>query len=84
MFPVSILTAGMGVNFTCVSYHGSMDFGIIVDPDLVPNHDSIASGLKDALAQYLALSQPKKRTRKKPAAKTKRKPAAKKTQARRK
>lgn len=93
MFPVSILTAGMGMNFTCVSYHGSMDFGIIVDPDLVPNHDSIASGLKDALAQYLTLSKPKKRTRKKPAAKTKRKPAAKtakstsstkKTQARRK
>ena len=30
MYPMSILTAGMGVNFTCVSYRDTMDFGIIV------------------------------------------------------
>ncbi len=78
MFPISILTAGMGVNFTCISYRDSMDFGVIVDPDLVPNHESITTGLEDALTEYIALCQPEKKTQKKPAAKAKRKPAARK------
>jgi WS/DGAT/MGAT family acyltransferase len=71
MYPMSILTAGMGVNFTCVSYHNNMDFGIIVDPDLLPHHDTIASGLEDALAEYIALCKPSRKNRKQSAAKAK-------------
>ena len=78
MYPVSILTAGMGVNFTCVSYCDHMDFGIIVDPDLLPNHDTITAGMEHALSEYIALCKPQQKNRKKPAAKAKRKPAAKK------
>ena len=59
MYPMSILTAGMGVNFTCVSYRDKMDFGIIVDPDLLPHHDTITPRLEAALAEYIALCKPK-------------------------
>jgi diacylglycerol O-acyltransferase len=58
MYPMSILTAGMGVNFTCVSYLDSMDFGIIVDPDLMPHYETISSRLEGALIEYLALCRP--------------------------
>ena len=47
MYPMSILTAGMGINFTCVSYCDTMDFGIIVDPELVPQHTELATGLEE-------------------------------------
>jgi hypothetical protein len=63
----------MGVNFTCVSYRDTMDFGIIVDPDLLPHHDTIAIGLEQALAEYIALCKPTQKGRKKPAVKAKRK-----------
>ena len=71
MYPISILTAGMGVNFTCISYHKNMDFGIMVDPDLLPHHDAIAAGLQDGLEQYMALCKTKRKAGKKPATKAK-------------
>jgi diacylglycerol O-acyltransferase len=58
MYPMSILTAGMGVNFTCVSYLDSIDFGVMVDPNLLPHHETITSGLEGALSEYLALCRP--------------------------
>ena len=73
MYPMSILTAGMGVNFTCVSYRDTMDFGIIVDPDLLPHQDTIAFGLEAALVEYKALCKPQRKARKSPAVKAKRK-----------
>ena len=63
MYPMSILTAGMGVNFTCVSYLDSMDFGIIVDPDLMPHSETITSRLEGALIEYLALCRPEPSSR---------------------
>jgi WS/DGAT/MGAT family acyltransferase len=77
MYPMSILTAGMGVNFTCVSYRDNMDFGIIVDPDLLPHQDTIASGLEAALDEYKALCKPQRKSRKRPTVKAKRKAAPK-------
>lgn len=74
IYPMSILTAGMGINFTCVSYSGTMYFGIIVEPDLVPHHHVLAEALETALAEYLALCKPKRSARPKRAAR-----AAKKT-----
>jgi hypothetical protein len=61
----------MGINFTCMSYCDGMDFGIVVEPDLVPNHDAIAEKLQEAFTLYLGLCTP----RKKPAAKAPRKKA---------
>ena len=81
MCPMSILTAGLGINFTCISYADSMDFGIVVEPDLVPAHEELALGLEKALRQYHALCKPGARTRTtvkaKPKSKTKAKPKAK-------
>ena len=79
MYPMSILTAGMGVNITCVSYRGEMNLGIIVDPNLVPDHHTLATGLDVALQEYLDQCRPEPGRRKisKAAAKTPRKPAAK-------
>ena len=65
MYPMSILTAGMGINFTCISYRDNMDFGVVVEPDLVPSQEALASGLEAALGEYLALSRPKPATRRK-------------------
>ena len=36
-YPVSICTDGQGLNITVQSYNGSLDFGFIVDRDLVPD-----------------------------------------------
>ncbi len=72
MFPMSILTAGMGINVTCVSYSKDMHFGIVVDPNLVPGQHALAEGLEIALAEYVALcaSQAGVRPDTKPRAKT--------------
>ena len=82
MYPMSIITAGMGINFTCVSYNNSMDFGIIVDPDQVPDHHSIADGLEIARKEYLAQCRPGRKSAKR--AKTGSKATTKRKTARRK
>ena len=85
MYPMSIITAGMAVNFTAVSYHDCMDFGIIVDPDQVPHHHSIADGLEIARKEYLAHCRPKRKSAKRAATgakgKARRKPVRPKTPA---
>ncbi len=78
MYPMSILTAGIGINFTCVSYDGFMDFGIIVDPDLMPEQEVLATRLEAALGEYLALCKPARKTRKQAATKGRQKPSRKK------
>jgi len=84
MCPMSILTAGMGINVTCISYADGMDFGIVVEPDLVPHQEDLATELEHALDQYHALCQPttgrkhggKPKTKAKPKAKSKTKARA--------
>jgi WS/DGAT/MGAT family acyltransferase len=67
IFPMSILLGGLGLNVTCGSYCDRMDFGITVDPELVPHHARLADGLRAALDDYLALCRPKrKRARRSP------------------
>jgi WS/DGAT/MGAT family acyltransferase len=81
MYPMSILTAGMGINFTCVSYRQNMDFGVIVEPELVPNQEALAAGLEAALGAYLALCTAKPATRRKRVARPKKSPPPKKARA---
>ncbi len=49
MYPISIITPGMGLNFTVLSYVDRVDFGITVDPELVPDPWHIADGIPPAL-----------------------------------
>ena len=49
MYPISIISPGMGLNFTVMSYMDRVDFGITVDPDLVPDPWYIAEGIPIAL-----------------------------------
>ena len=58
MYPFSIVTAGMGINISCISYDGQMDVGIIVDPELVPDYAEIAGYLESALIDYKSLCSP--------------------------
>lgn len=64
MYPLSILTVGMGINFTCVSYADNLDVALMVEPNLVPDYQSIADGLKAAVGEYLELCRPPRVRRK--------------------
>jgi WS/DGAT/MGAT family acyltransferase len=84
-YPVSVITDGMGLNITVMSYCGHMDFGIVADRDQMPDLANLMEWLRDGLeelkparAKAPRASSPngagKKTAAKKPAAK---KPAAK-------
>jgi len=53
-YPMSIITPGGGINITCVGCGGNIDFGVAIDPDLVPNPWLIIDGLRMSLKEYLA------------------------------
>ncbi len=65
IYPMSIITPGMGINFTCVSYADNVDFGVAIEPELLPDAWSIVDGLDLALAEYMALIRKKTTRRKK-------------------
>jgi diacylglycerol O-acyltransferase / wax synthase len=50
-YPVSVITDGVGLNITCLSYQDHVDFGIVVDRDMVddawPLMNAVRSGLAD-------------------------------------
>jgi WS/DGAT/MGAT family acyltransferase len=50
-YPVSVITDGVGLNITCLSYLDHVDFGIVADRELIddawPLMDAIRSGLAD-------------------------------------
>jgi WS/DGAT/MGAT family acyltransferase len=80
IYPMSILTAGIGINITCISYIDHMDCGIMVDPELVPDHQILSARLEAAASEYLSLCKPRPRRAKR----TTRKSAAKKAPPRKK
>jgi diacylglycerol O-acyltransferase len=55
-YPVSVITDGMGLNITVMSYCGSLDFGIVVDREQVDDPWPLIDGLRDALETYAALA----------------------------
>jgi WS/DGAT/MGAT family acyltransferase len=77
MYPMSILTAGIGINVTCVSYRECIDFGIIVDPELVSWQEALAEHLETAFDEYLALCKPVRKRRKRSSTKAQAQPKAK-------
>ncbi|MEA2494299.1 MAG: diacylglycerol O-acyltransferase / wax synthase [Thermoleophilaceae bacterium] len=48
-YPVSVITDGMGLNITVMSYNGRMDYGIVADRDQMPDVDRLMDWLQDEL-----------------------------------
>jgi hypothetical protein len=54
-YPVSVITDGMGLNITVMSYNGRMDYGIVADRDQMPDVQRLMDWLQEELD---ALKQP--------------------------
>jgi len=52
-YPVSVITDGMGLNITVMSYMGQMDFGIVSDRDQMPDVDQLIPWIGDELRALL-------------------------------
>ena len=52
-YPISVITDGMGLNVTVLSYCGSLDFGIVGDREQMPDLATLMTGLEDELAALL-------------------------------
>jgi diacylglycerol O-acyltransferase len=60
LYPMSVITAGMALNITCVSYADRLDFGLTLDPDVIDDPWSLMSGIETELAAYIAFARRKK------------------------
>ncbi|APV52578.1 hypothetical protein BWI17_20800 [Betaproteobacteria bacterium GR16-43] len=58
-FPVSIVTHGLALNITILSYDGSLDFGFVACRDTMPKLRGFAKHLQAAHEELLALSRKK-------------------------
>ena len=54
IFSASVILEGMGVNITVFSFEKRVDFGIQVDPELVPEVWNLADAIPDSLAELMA------------------------------
>ncbi len=52
-YPVSVITDGMGLNITVMSYRGHLDVGIVADRDQMPDVWKLIGWLEDSLAELL-------------------------------
>jgi WS/DGAT/MGAT family acyltransferase len=50
-YPVSVITDGMGLNITVMSYCGKLDIGIVTDRDQMPDAWRLTEWLAEALAE---------------------------------
>ena len=55
MYPLSMISDGMGMNITLHGYCDWLDFGILVSPELVPDVWSLIGYLRDELQELLAV-----------------------------
>jgi diacylglycerol O-acyltransferase len=53
IYPSSVILDGMGLNITVFSYLDRIDFGLHVDPDLVPDVWDVAEAIPSALSELL-------------------------------
>lgn len=54
-YPVSVITDGMGLNITVMSYCGQMDFGIVADRDQMPDLWKMMDWLEESLEELEGL-----------------------------
>jgi len=52
-YPVSVITDGLGLNITVMSYCGSLDFGIIADREQMPDVGRLLGWLGESLAELM-------------------------------
>lgn len=57
IYPSSVILEGMGLNITVISYQDRLDFGLHVDPDLVPDAWMLAGCVTEAVAELFAASE---------------------------
>jgi diacylglycerol O-acyltransferase len=57
-YPISVITDGMGLNITVMSYRGSLDFGIVADREQMPDLWSIVGSLGEALEELRPAGAP--------------------------
>ena len=69
IYPVSLLVHGNALNITCVSYAGTLNFGLIGARDTLPHLQRLALYLGDALDELsgILLAQPRARSKKRAA-----------------
>jgi WS/DGAT/MGAT family acyltransferase len=48
-YPVSVITDGVGLNITCMSYRDHIDFGIVADHDQVDDIEPMMEAVREAL-----------------------------------
>jgi WS/DGAT/MGAT family acyltransferase len=56
MYPLGPILDGGALNITCMSYMGSMFFGLNADREAVPDVDAIAAHINDALAELVKVA----------------------------
>lgn len=56
IFPSSVILEGMGLNVTVISYLDRVDFGLLVDPDLIPDVWVLANEVTSALGELMSAS----------------------------
>ncbi|MCW3038748.1 MAG: wax ester/triacylglycerol synthase family O-acyltransferase [Solirubrobacterales bacterium] len=56
-YPVSVITDGMGLNITVMSYCGHLDVGIVADREQMPDASRLMGWLREALDELLAAGQ---------------------------
>jgi len=52
-YPISVITDGMGLNITVLSYCGSLDFGLVGDREQMPDLAALMTGLEAELTSLL-------------------------------
>jgi diacylglycerol O-acyltransferase len=57
-YPVSVVTDGMGLNITVMSYCGRLNFGIVADREQMPDLWALAEWLREALIELKAPPAP--------------------------
>jgi diacylglycerol O-acyltransferase / wax synthase len=54
-YPVSVVTDGVGLNITVMSYRDHLDVGIVVDHDMVDDAWELQDAMRDALEELRAV-----------------------------
>jgi diacylglycerol O-acyltransferase len=61
-YPVSVITDGMGLNITVMSYLGNLDIGIVADREQMPDVADMIGWMGEALAELMP-AKPKKKAK---------------------
>ncbi len=58
IYPVSVITDGLGLNITVMSYDGRLDFGLVADREQMPDLWKLVDWLRDALTELESEAAP--------------------------